>query len=91
MNKAQLTAAIAADTNRSKADVTEFLDSLTKTIQAEVAKGGEVILIGFGTFKRTHREARDGRNPSTGQTIRIEAKHVPAFKPGATFKALVTA
>jgi DNA-binding protein HU-beta len=91
VNKSELTAAIAAKSGQSKAAVAEILDSLTKTIQAEVAKGGEVTLIGFGTFKRTHREARDGRNPSTGQTIRIEAKHVPAFKPGATFKALVTA
>ena len=88
MNKADLIEAIAKDVDLSKADAGKALDSLTKRITQSLKKGENVTLVGFGTFSVTKRKARTGRNPQTGETIKIKAKKVARFKAG---KALETA
>jgi DNA-binding protein HU-beta len=82
MNKADLIEAIANDVELSKADAGKALDSLTKRITQSLKKGENVTLVGFGTFSVTKRKARTGRNPQTGETIKIKAKKVAKFKPG---------
>jgi len=82
MNKADLIEAIAKDVNLSKADAGKALDSLTKRITQSLRKGENVTLVGFGTYSVTKRKARTGRNPQTGETIKIKAKKVAKFKPG---------
>jgi len=66
----------------SEAAVAVIIEGITDTL----AKGGKVQLVGFGTFEVRHRQARDGRNPSTGETIKIAAQNVPAFKAGKALK-----
>ena len=66
----------------SEAAVAAVIDGITDTL----AKGDKVQLVGFGTFEVRHRKARDGRNPSTGETIKIAAQNVPAFKAGKALK-----
>lgn len=68
-----------------KGKVESIVNSLLETVRDEVKTDGKVSLIGFGTFSRGRREARDGRNPSTGQPMRIEAKNYAKFKPSSTF------
>jgi DNA-binding protein HU-beta len=82
MNKADLINVIAKDAKISKADAGKALDSLTKRITQSLKKGENVTLVGFGTFSVTKRKARTGRNPQTGETIKIKAKKVPKFKAG---------
>jgi DNA-binding protein HU-beta len=82
MNKADLINAIAKDAKISKADAGKALDSLTKRVTQSLKKGENVTLVGFGTFSVTKRKARTGRNPQTGETIKIKAKKVPKFKAG---------
>ena len=82
MNKADLIEAIAKDANVSKADAGRALDSFTKRITRSLKKGENVTLVGFGTFSVSKRKARIGRNPQTGETIKIKAKKVPKFKAG---------
>lgn len=67
----------------------EAVDAVLEGIQAAVAKGEKVALTGFGTFEKTDRAEREGRNPATGATIKIPAKSVPTFKAGADFKKQV--
>ena len=88
MNKADLIEAIATDVNLSKADAGRALDSITKRITQTLKKGENVTLVGFGTFSVTKRKARTGRNPQTGEAIKIKARKVPKFKAG---KDLTTA
>jgi DNA-binding protein HU-beta len=83
MNKAELIDAIAADAGISKAAAKKALDSVTNSISNTLSSGGRVSLIGFGTFSVSERSAREGRNPSTGATIKIPAKKVAKFKAGA--------
>ena len=82
MNKADLIESIANDVKLSKADAGRALDSITKRITQSLKKGENVTLVGFGTFSVTKRKARTGRNPQTGETIKIKARKVPKFKPG---------
>ena len=89
MNRQDLIDAIAEDTEASEAATTRFLDSLITIVQSEVAKGGAVKLTGFGTFEKAAVAARTGRNPKTGEPIKIPSTHKPKFTPGATFKDLV--
>lgn len=89
MRKPDLIAAIAEDTMQSKTEVERTVNSLLETISAELAKGNEVALIGFGTFSVKKRAARDGRNPQTGQTIKIAEANLPAFKAGSKLKDAV--
>ena len=91
MNKSELIDAIAAKTELSKAASGKALDAIVQTIEQAVAKGDSVSLVGFGTFKSAARAAREGKNPKTGEKIKIAATTVPKFSAGATFKATVAA
>ena len=89
MNKSQLVDNIASSTSLSKASVEDVLNSAIDTIKKAVKKGDDVTLVGFGTFTKSKRKARTGRNPQTGQEIRIPAMTVQKFRPGSDFKDAV--
>ena len=89
MNKAELIEAIVKETELSKAGATRALNVVIDTIVKTVAKKQDVQLIGFGTFKASKRAARTGKNPRTGEALKIAASTVPTFKAGAAFKAAV--
>jgi DNA-binding protein HU-beta len=86
LNKKQLIARVAEDQGLTIAKSTTFVDSLLEEITAELRSGGSVDLHGFGKIEATRREARAGRNPSTGEAMTIAAKNSAKFKPA---KALV--
>lgn len=86
MNKSELIEAIATKAELSKAAAGRAVDALVGEITATVAKGDSVTLVGFGTFKSSARAAREGKNPKTGEKIKIAATTVPKFSAGATFK-----
>lgn len=86
MNKADLIEAIAAATDLPKATATRALDATLGAISAALNNGDSVSLVGFGTFAVKQRAARDGRNPKTGDTIKIAAAKVPGFKAGKGLK-----
>ena len=87
MNKGDLISAVAASTGSSKADAGRAVDAVTSAIAGELGGGGSVSLVGFGTFSVSHRAARMGRNPATGEAIQINASNVPKFKAGKALKA----
>ncbi len=89
MNKSELIEALAAKTEVSKVAAGKSIDALLEIITASVAKGNDVALIGFGSFKASKRAARTGKNPKTGEALKIAATTVPTFKAGASFKAAV--
>tara|TARA_B110000238_G_C15915078_1_gene347966 strand:+ start:99 stop:374 length:276 start_codon:yes stop_codon:yes gene_type:complete len=89
MNKSELVAKIADGADISKASAGRALESLIGSITTELASGGEVALVGFGTYKVNDRAARTGRNPQTGAEIQISAAKVPAFKAGKALKDAV--
>lgn len=89
MNKAELIAKVAAETNITKTQAEEVLHAAFTNIKANVRKGADVRIVGFGTFTKMKRKARVGRNPQTGQAIKIPATWTPKFKAGAEFKAMV--
>ena len=89
MNKSDFIDAIAARTELSKVASGKALDAVTDIIVEAVAKGDGVSLVGFGSFKAAARAAREGKNPKTGEKIKIAATTVPKFSAGATFKAAV--
>ena len=89
MNKSELIDAIAESTELSKVASGKALDAVIETIVKAVAKGDGVSLVGFGSFKAAARAAREGRNPKTGEKIKIAATTVPKFSAGATFKSAV--
>jgi DNA-binding protein HU-beta len=82
MNKGDLISKIADSAKISKAQATDALNAVLDGIGEELKEGGKVTLIGFGTFSVSEREARTGRNPQTGASIKIDAKKVVKFKPG---------
>jgi nucleoid DNA-binding protein len=82
MNKGDLINNIAENANLSKAQATDALNAVLDGITDSLKDGDKVTLIGFGTFSLSHRKARSGRNPQTGETIQIAAKNVVKFKPG---------
>jgi DNA-binding protein HU-beta len=82
MTKAELIGVIAKDADISKAAAAKALDSYVKTVATELKKNGKLGLVGFGTFSVIKRKARTGRNPQTGDKIKIKAKKVVKFKPG---------
>jgi len=86
MNKAQLIEAIAGSANVTKVDAENCLNSALEAIKKSVKKGEDVTLIGFGTFTKSKRKARMGRNPQTGKEIKIPAMTMPKFRPGREFK-----
>ncbi|MFL9844768.1 HU family DNA-binding protein [Flavobacterium rhizosphaerae] len=83
MNKSELIDAIAADAGISKGAAKKALESFVNNVSGSLAKGGRVSLVGFGSFSVSERAAREGRNPQSGETIKIAAKKVVKFKPGA--------
>ena len=89
MNKGELVAALAAKTGSTKKSAEASLDALVEIATAELKKGGKVQLVGFGTLEVRKRAARKGRNPQTGEEIKISASKSPVFKPGKAFKDLV--
>lgn len=82
MNKAALIDKIARDADITKTAASAAVDSLIQGITASLKKNQRVTLVGFGTFGPTRRKARTGRNPQTGETIRIKAKKAVRFKAG---------
>ena len=82
MNKGELINKVAEDANLTKAQATQALNAVLTSISESLRDGKKVSLIGFGTFSITERKARTGRNPQTGQTIKIPGKNVVKFKPG---------
>ena len=89
MNKAELIDALESKLGSKKA-ASDALEALLDTVIREVAKGGSVGITGFGTFERADRRARTGRNPKTGETVRIKKTRVPKFRPGTNFKEIVS-
>jgi len=89
MNKQELVDAIATKAGVTKKDADIILSAMTEAIMEAVADGEKVTLVGFGTFEPRDRQAREGRNPSTGQPITIPATTVPGFSAGKLFKEKV--
>ena len=86
MNKAQLIELVASKTKSTKIQSEQFIDATLEIIQKTVANGDEVKLVGFGSFQCQMRKSRNGRNPKTGETVKIPGSRVPRFKPGKDFK-----
>ena len=91
MNKTELVDAIADDSGLTKADAQAALDSFTGVVSKQLKKGDEVAITGFGKFSVTKRAARTGRNPQTGESLKIKASETPKFSAGAGLKAAVNA
>ena len=89
MNKTELVALMAEEAGLSKKDAEKALNAFIGGVQNTVKAGDKVSLIGFGTFELRERSAREGKNPRTGEEIKIAACKVPAFKAGKAFKDLV--
>ena len=89
MNKSELIEAVAASADISKADAGRAIDGVVTAVTGALAREDSVSLIGFGTFSVSKRAARDGRNPRTGETIRIKAATLPKFKAGKALKDAV--
>lgn len=82
MNKTELIAKVAEETNMPKAKVQNVMDSIIASIGDSLKKGDKISFVGFGTFEVSERGARKGRNPQTGAEITIKARKVVRFKPG---------
>lgn len=91
MNKTELIAAVAEQAEISKKDAEKVLKAFTDVVTAEMKNGGKVQMVGFGSFEVAEREAREGRNPKTGETMPIAAARVPKFKAGKALKDAVNA
>lgn len=89
MNKTELVAAIAKETELSKKDAEAAVKAFVDVVANELKKGEKVQLVGFGTFEVSERAAREGRNPQTGETMTIEASKAPKFKAGKALKDIV--
>ena len=89
MNKTELVAAMAEQTNLSKKDAEAALKAFIDVVSEELKKGEKVQLVGFGTFEVSERAAREGRNPQTGETMTIAACKAPKFKAGKALKDMV--
>lgn len=89
MNKNDLIASVADDIDITKADAARAVDSILEIITKSLKKGGEVRLVGFGTFSVVKRKASEGRNPRTGEAIKIPASKQPKFKAGKALKDAV--
>ena len=91
MNKTELVAASAEKTELTKKEAEKALKAFTDIIAEELAKGEKIQLVGFGTFEVSERAEREGRNPMTGETIKIAASKTPKFKAGKALKDQVNA
>ncbi len=86
MNRPELVKAIAEKSGQSQSVVSEVLNSFISTVQDGVAAGDKITLVGFGTFESVKRAERQGRNPKTGEPLKIAASVSPKFTPGKAFK-----
>jgi DNA-binding protein HU-beta len=86
MNKSDLIQAVVEKSGLTKKDSASAVDAIINGISDSLAKGDKVQLIGFGTFEVRSRQAREGRNPATGETMKIKASKAPAFKAGKALK-----
>ncbi len=86
MTKAELVEFIAEKADLTKADAARALDAMMEGVTKGLKKEGKVTLVGFGTFTAKKRAAREGRNPQTGETVKIAARMVPGFKAGSKLK-----
>jgi DNA-binding protein HU-beta len=86
VNKAELIDRVARKTLLTKHQSEQVLDAALDVITKAVSRGDDVKIVGFGTFCRTLRKARPGRNPKTGMTLTIPSQKVPKFKPGKDFR-----
>ncbi len=86
MNKAEMIEHIAQSAEISKSAAERAIDSMVTAVKASLKKGGEVTLVGFGTFYASERAARTGRNPQTGEPLSIAAARVPKFRAGKALK-----
>ena len=89
MNKTELVVAMAEKTELSKKDAEKALKAFTDVVAEELAKGEKIQLVGFGTFEVVERPAREGRNPKTGESMKIAASKGPKFKAGKALKDVV--
>ena len=89
MNRVELVEAIVKETGVTKKQADAMLKAYTETVVKAVKKGDKVQLVGFGTFEQRKRAARKAKNPKTGETIKVAACKVPAFKAGKAFKDAV--
>jgi len=89
MNKSELIQAVAESAEVSKTVASKVVDAVVDNIKNTLAEGDVVTLMGFGTFSTKERAAREGRNPRTGERIKIKTAIVPAFKPGKALKDAV--
>lgn len=89
MNKSELVDLVAEKTGMSKKDSEKAVKAVLDSITDGLVRGNKVQLVGFGTFEVRQRKAREGRNPATGEKIKINALKVPAFKPGKALKEKV--
>ncbi len=89
MNKLELVDVIAKQAGLTKKDAAAALDATVCAIEKALVKGDKVQLVGFGTFEVSKRAAREGRNPKTGESMKIKACKAPKFKPGKALKDAV--
>ncbi len=87
MNKAELIAKVSDDAGITKTEANAALDSFVEAVTKTLKAGGKVTLVGFGTFSVSKRAARNGRNPQTGEVIKIKARKVAKFKAGKELAA----
>ncbi|MGL5259938.1 MAG: HU family DNA-binding protein [Lachnospiraceae bacterium] len=89
MNKTELVAAMADQAGLSKKDAEAALKAFTDVVSEELKNGGKIQLVGFGTFEVSQRAAREGRNPQSGEVMKIAASKAPKFKAGKALKDMV--
>jgi DNA-binding protein HU-beta len=90
MRKSDLVKTVAAGVNQPESQVSAVVNATFNAIQDALAKGDEVALTGFGTFRISERGSREGRNPQTGERITIPSRKSPSFKPGTQLKRAVS-
>ncbi|OBH03344.1 DNA-binding protein [Mycobacterium sp. E2699] len=90
MNKAELIDELTRKLKTDRRQATEAVENVVDTIVRAVHKGDSVTITGFGVFEQRRRAARVARNPRTGETVKVKPTSVPAFRPGAQFKAVVS-
>ena len=91
MNKTELIDVMASKTGMTMKNAEAALNAFVETVSEQLAKGDKISLVGFGTFEVAERAEREGRNPQTGETMKIAASKAPKFKAGKALKDSVNA
>ena len=91
MNKTELVAAMAEHADMTKKDAEKALTAFTEVVAKELKKGEKIQLVGFGTFEVSERAARTGRNPQSGEEMKIPASKAPKFRAGKALKDMINA